>query len=104
MPKIFTIDTVAMVETQLQMLNFPYINAYHSTLGGNENVSILLTISKDPIYKWYNMILENSTYAKIRISNDGVVEQFSGNHLKLRRFKAKSVSEVIKKINNIKIV
>lgn len=102
MTKIFDVGNVAMVEVQLQNLRFPYVYVYHSTLGGADNVSILLTVSLDPKHTWSNGILQNSRYAQIHISNNGVVEQFSGSRLKLRKFTAKNISQIIEKINNIK--
>jgi hypothetical protein len=103
MEKLFNINDVNMIELQLQTLKFPYVHVQHSTLGGSENVSILLTISLSPKHEWNNGILQNSKYAKIHIHNNGLTEQFSGYQLKLRKFTAKNVAEIIKKINDIKV-
>ncbi len=99
---LFSINTIVPTEIQLQTLKFPYVHVQHSTLGGAENVAILLTISLDPKHTWANGILHNSRYAMIHIDNDGRVEQFSGYQIKLRKFTAKNMAQVIDKINNIK--
>jgi len=92
------------VEKLKEGLDFPFVGVNTSTLGGKENVTILLTISKDPKSEWPNNILQNSCYGKIHISQNGTVEQFSGWRLKLRKFKGKSIEHVIEKINKIKVV
>ena len=101
---LFNINTVVPTEIQLQTLKFPYVHVQHSTLGGIENVAILLTISLDPKHTWSNGILQNSRYAMIHIDNDGRVEQFSGHQISLRKFTAKNMAQVIDKINRIKVV
>ncbi len=73
-----------------------------STLGGAENVTILVTISTTPKQLWANGILQNSKYAMFHISNNGIVEHFSGHQLKLRKFTAKTTGQIAEKINNIK--
>lgn len=99
---LFNINTVVPTEIQLHTLKFPYVGVGHSTLGGIENVSIFVTISLDPRHAWANGILENSRYARIHVHNDGTVEQISGYQLKLRKFTAKNMAQVIDKINQIK--
>lgn len=76
---LFDVKTAPHVVDQLKsFINAPFVNAYPSALGGDQNVSILLTISADPQEKWPNGILQNSRYGNFHIYNDGTVEQFSG--------------------------
>ncbi len=101
--KLFDINTVETVVKQLNLtLRFPYVTVYSTSLGGAENVAIMVTISTTPKQLWTNGILENSKYAHIHIYNNGVVDHFSGHKLKLRKFTAKSVGQIVEKINNIK--
>ena len=103
--KIFTYETVEEVKDQLrEELDFPFVTVQSSTLGGKENVSIIIRVSKDPEEEWANKIFENSRYAIIHVMNDGKTEQFSGWQLKMRKFKGKSIDHIIEKINKIKVV
>lgn len=103
--KLFDYESVEDAKVQLKEgLDFPYVNIQASILGGKENVSILVTVSKDPESEWANHILQNSRYAKIHILQDGTVEQFVGWKLKMRKFKGKSIEHVIEKINKIKVM
>lgn len=109
MPKpkkqLFNVKTASAVVKLLKTkLNYPFINAYVSTLGGPERVSVLLTVSTSIKSEWPNGILENSRYAKIHITNNGTVEQFSGMKLKLRKFIAKDYPHMIQRINAMKRV
>ena len=73
--KRFNIDNIEQVKLEIREgLNFPYINLYHPTLGGNETISLLLTVSLDNREAWSNDILANSSYIKLHIHNEGVVE------------------------------
>lgn len=102
---LFSYENVEDAKVQLEEgLDFPYVGVQSSTLAGKENVSILITVSKDPESEWPNHILQNSCYGKIHILRDGTVEQFCGWRLKLRKFKGKSIEHVIEKINKIKLV
>ena len=103
--KLFTYESVEETKNQLRKgLKFPYVNVQSSILGGKENVSILIKISKDPESEWVNKIFHNSVHAQIHIENDGVTEQFVGWKLKMRKFKGKSIDHIIDKINKIKVV
>jgi hypothetical protein len=107
MDKLFTYENVEQALYQLKEgLNFPFVACYFSTLGGSDNVSILLCISEDKKEDWQNNILENSRYRKIDISNDGQVENFTcGASLKyMRKFTGKSIEHIIEKINKVKEV
>ena len=102
---LFDYESVEDAKVQLKDgLDFPYVGVRSSILGGKEDVSILVTISKDPESEWANHILQNSRYAKIHILRDGTVEQFVGWKLKMRKFKGKSIEHIIEKINKIKVV
>ena len=102
---LFTYESVEETKNQLRKgLDFPYVNVQSSILGGKENVSILIKISKDPESEWVNKIFHNSVHAQIHIENDGVTEQFVGWKLKMRKFKGKSIDQIIDKINKIKVV
>lgn len=97
-----SIDSVT--EELRTKLNFPYVRVRVSSLGGEDNLSIILAISKDAPETWHNKIFENSRSAKMHISNTGVIEQISGWKLKLRKFTAKDMNTAITKINIIKDV
>lgn len=71
-----------------------------STLGGKENVSILLTVSLDAQEDWSNGILHNSRYAMFHIENWGTVENFSGK-LKDKAMRSFTTSDINKVIANI---
>ena len=102
---LFDYESVEDAKVQLKEgLDFPYVGVQSSILGGKDEVSILVTVSKDPEPEWANHILQNSRYAKIHILRDGTVEQFVGWKLKMRKFKGKSIEHVIEKINKIKVV
>ena len=101
---LFDYESVEDAKVQLKEgLDFPYVGVQSSILGGKEDVSILVTVSKDPESEWANHILQNSRYAKIHILRDGTVEQFVGWKLKMRKFKGKSIEHAIEKINKIKV-
>ena len=102
---LFDYESVEDAKVQLKEgLDFPYVGVQSSILGGKEDVSILVTVSKDPEPEWANHILQNSRYAKIHILRDGTVERFCGWKLKMRKFKGKSIEHIIEKINKIKVV
>lgn len=93
------------IKTQVQA---PYVGGYVSTLGGDKNVSILLTVAADPKDSWPNHILENSTYVKLHLTNDGVLEAISGNirsadgnfvRIKIRKTRVKELTQAVAKIN-----
>jgi hypothetical protein len=79
-------------------LKYPFVSCSISTLGGRENMSLLLTVSTSTKEHWGFGILENSQYAKISISNNGKVECFSGS-LKVRGFTSCKIETVLKNLN-----
>jgi len=100
---LFTIDNVKNTCKQLNSgIKAPIVNATYSTLGGKQNVSILILISLDEKKDWPNGILENSRYTRLHLLNNHVLEQFTisaGFKKKLRKSRPKTIDAVIKKIN-----
>lgn len=97
---VFNIDTVKDACQKLNSeIDAKYVNARFSTLGGERNVSILMSLSLD----FEAGIFENSLYSKFHIQQDGVIEQISKSHKipqKFRKSKAKNLDGVISKINS----
>ena len=79
----------------------PWISIQKSTLGGDENVALMIKISLDPQKDWANKIYQNSRYAMIRLGADGEMEMFASDRkLKnMRKTKFKSAKDVVGKIN-----
>lgn len=79
----------------------PFVNVSKSTLGGSENVSILFVVSVDDKKDWKNRILENSTYFRMHLDNDGSLWNFSGytKPAKFRKTRVKSAEEVVAKVS-----
>ena len=98
----FNFDTAREVMDRLKNdLKFPFVSVRLSILGGKENSTIMLTVSADPKENWENGIFENSSYRRFSIYNDGTVENFVCSGLdKVRKFNAKSVDNLIEKLNN----
>jgi len=104
-PKIFDIDSVKNEVSKMNAkIKAPYVKVNYSDLGGAIHVSIYILVSLDDKKDWYNGILENSRYFRMSLSNDGILQLFSGSHLlrsyKFRKTKVKSVDDAITKINN----
>lgn len=96
--KIFNIENVENFISELkQALKYPYINIYHSTLGGNDNISILLTLSLDHKENWPGNILENTRYLKLHIFNYGKLEFISG-YKKIRKISFNSINDIVIKL------
>jgi hypothetical protein len=105
MDRIYTFENADEFRNKLvTLLKFPFVSCSISTLGGRENVSCIVTISKDKRETWYNGYIENSVYARLHVFQDGTVKQFSGHGLKLRQFTGKSVLHMAKKINQVKTI
>jgi len=100
---LFNVETAqSIVERLKEEINSPFVNAYVSTLGGRENVSILLAVSQETKEEWANGIFENSSYRRFHIDNDGTVENFTCSKLsKVRKFTAKSIDDLICRLNKI---
>jgi cytosine/uracil/thiamine/allantoin permease len=99
---LFNMETAAAFVEQLkEKLDFySFISAKVSTLGGYTSVTIMLVVSTTTKENWAFGILENSDYRRFAIYNDGTVENFTTSGLpKVRKFTAKSIDDVIAKIN-----
>jgi len=73
-----------------------------STLGGDENVAIMIKVTVEPEKDWPNKILQNASYAMIRIATNGAMEMFAsglGKGKNMRKTKVKSAKDVVTKIN-----
>jgi hypothetical protein len=79
----------------------PVVSVQKSTLGGPERVSLMLLVSLDARETWANGILENSTYFRMHLGNDGVLYHFSGHTpgLKFRKTRVRSADEVVRKVS-----
>jgi hypothetical protein len=94
-------NTNSVVDRLKNELIFPYVYAYSSNLGGNENVSILLSISKDKKETWANSIFENSNYMRFHIYNNGTVKLIAKHYNlpKVRQFAVKTINDLITRLN-----
>jgi hypothetical protein len=85
-----------------QKLQFPYVGIQYTSLGGEERASFMVTVSIQPKVEWQNGILQNSQYSIFRVNKGPigyVVENFSGSLPKFRKFNAKTLEELINKLN-----
>ena len=100
---VFSFETIQDAVAKLNnKINAPVVKASYSTLGGERDASIMVAISIDPKDSWGNGIYENSRYMRFHIQPDGVIEQFRISYkipLKFRKVRAKSLDDVIAKIN-----
>jgi len=101
---LFTSDTVEDVKLEIAKgINAPVVRVHHSTLGGSENISILILFSLDTSDTWVNDILENSRYSRHHLeANTHELEQFTWNisGKKLVKTRPKTIKAVIKRIND----
>ena len=105
MDRIYTFENADEFRNKLvALLDFPFVSCSISTLGGRENISCIVTISKDKRETWPNGYLENSVYARLHVFQNGDVKQFSGYGLKLRKFTGKNVEHMAGKINQVKTI
>ena len=72
-----------------------------STLGGDENVAILIKVTVEPEKDWPNKILQNARFGMIRIATNGTMEMFASDRRvkNMRKTKIKSAKDVVNKIN-----
>jgi len=72
-----------------------------STLGGDDNVAILIKLTLEPEKEWPNKILHNATYGMIRIATDGTMEMFASDRKvkNMRKTRIRSAKDVVSKIN-----
>ena len=77
---------------------FPHCYVERSTLGGEENASLIVKVSLDPKEEWINGIYHNSRYAMFHIGK-GKIEQFSRSKTeKFRKCNANSIEVAANKI------
>ena len=98
---LFNIDNIQDVKKKLfDNIDFDYKYIQHSTLGGKENIAILINVSKDKRENWYNDIYQNSNFANFYLDNKGNLELFSKHYQmpKFRKAKNKSINDVILKL------
>jgi hypothetical protein len=99
---LFNVDTAQAVVDRLmtELDRYSFVSTRISTLGGNDNVTIMLAVSTESKGNWLNGIFENSNYRRFSIENDGTVENFTTSGLdKVRKFTAKSVDDLITRLN-----
>lgn len=95
----WTLDEMkSLGEDVKSKLDVPWKSVQISTLGGEHNSTLMLSISLDKKEDWAHSILQNSRYAMFHIGNDGVIEKFSG-HGKFRKAKYKDSSDLMNKLN-----
>jgi len=89
-----------LVDRLKKELNYPFILAYASKLGGDHNITIMLAVSTTTKENWESGIFENSQYRRFSIFNDGTVENFTASGMtKVRKFTAKSIDDLINRLN-----
>jgi len=100
---LFDVNTAQILTDMLRKeLNFPFISVSISMLGGKDNITIMLAYSTESKETWEYDIFENSNYRRFSIFNDGTVENFTTSGLKkVRKFTAKSVEDLIDRLNKI---
>jgi len=86
----------------IEKINAEYKAITISTIGGVENVSIILHLSIDKKETWQNGIFHNSRYYILHIDKNGIIENFSCSHMvkKLRKKTVKTLQEALDYINN----
>jgi hypothetical protein len=94
-------DTDKWIKEIEKGIDAPWIQVRKSTLGGDENVAIMIKLSLDAEKDWNNKILHNSRYAMISLGANGNLEMFAkGRQMKnMRKTKIKSAKDAIGKIN-----
>ena len=83
----------------------PHVRVNISTLGGDDNASIMIKFSLDKDADKSDVDWHNSRKAHLSIDRDGTLKMFSyANHIipikALRKSKIKSAKDAIKKIND----
>jgi len=101
-PQLFSVDNVTEVCQQLKDgIKAPAVGVSHSTLGGKDRVTILMSVSLDKREDWKNQIFENSRYFRLSLERNGRLQLFvkSGIPIKLRSSVCNSIEMCIAKIN-----
>ena len=82
---------------------FPVSSVQRSTLGGDQNASLIVKLSLDTKEEWINGIFHNSRYAMFSIGG-GKIEMFSySKTVKFRKANANSVEEAISRLRAWKV-
>jgi len=77
---------------------FPVSFVDRSTLGGEQNASLIVKVSLDPEDEWINGIFHNSRYAMFSVGG-GKIEMFSySKTAKFRKSNASSIEEAISRL------
>jgi hypothetical protein len=99
---IFDINDVKeKLENIKSAIHAPHVFAQYSTLGGEENVSIILKISLDPKDTWGNQIYHNSRFLILHLNRKGTLSVAAKSHKlkKFRKTQVKNIQGAISKIN-----
>lgn len=101
---LFDVESAAEVVNKIKKgVKAPFVNAQFSTLGGPQNVSILVVVSIDEKETWANKIMENSRMFRIHLTLPNIMEMFQKSYTiktKFRKARPKSIDDVIKRIND----
>ena len=97
-------DSKAKVVKEIkQYLKVPFVSAQVSTLGGDMDASLMLTISLDKKEDMKGGMLQNSRTANFKLDRNGALEQFSKSYKiptkKMRKTKVTSLKAAAQKIN-----
>lgn len=94
-------EFAARLRTELK--GAEHINIQVSTLGGVQNVSILILAVFDPKPTWINGIMENARYMRFHITRPNIIEQSAMSYKfgikKFRKARVKSQDDAINKLN-----
>ena len=97
--KLFTNENINDVMDQVRNgLKFPYIDVHGSTF---DRDNFYITISIQPKSEWNYGYLNNSKHITISVDQNRKIEAVKNSGLKFRGFRAKSIEEVIEKVNKI---
>lgn len=100
---LFTHDDAEPVIAKIQAgVKAAFVSVKKAPLWSTGNPVIHAVLSLDPKASWVNGIFHNSDYAMFSIGADGTMEVFSRSHTvaKFRKSRAKSVDDVVKRIND----
>ena len=93
--KLFTAENASIIAKRIENnLKVPYVVASVSTLGGKENVAIIIKISLDEKSTWSNGIYLNSKYMMFRLSNNGILERFQSHYTIPTKFRKKIITSL----------
>lgn len=77
----------------------PLIKVQRSTLGGEQNASLMILVVLDDKSTWTNGIMENARYARFSIHKDRIESFSNSTGLHFRAGKIKSIEHAAQKIN-----